>query len=103
MIHVEGIESAAALQEVDTLLESLDQRPGLWMGCDVASEGLFRKESIACAVPAVHFCLEGAMLTATPLTPAGAGLLAAAGSHGGTFPTGAAVLAELRRFLAQFA
>lgn len=102
MIAVERIESAASAQDVDALLASLEGRPGLWMGCDVVSEGLYRKESIACAVPAVRFCLDGAMLSATALTPAGGGLLSAFGPRDGRCGSGAEVVAELRRFLAMF-
>ena len=61
---------------LDALLQALDERPGLWMGCDVAAEGLYRRESIACAVPAVRFALEGNSLRATALTGAGGALLA---------------------------
>ena len=96
MIAVERIESAASAQDVDALLASLEGRPGLWMGCDVVSEGLYRKESIACAVPAVRFCLDGAMLSATALTPAGGGLLAAFGPRDGRCGSGAEVVAEFQ-------
>ncbi|MBC7803452.1 MAG: chorismate-binding protein [Candidatus Parcubacteria bacterium] len=92
----------ASAQDVDGLLTSLDTRPGAWLGCDVASDGLFRRESMACAVAALRFCLDGVTLTATALTPCGAGLLEAFGSNGGTFNSGATVLAELRRFLSMF-
>jgi anthranilate synthase len=102
MISVERRESTASAQDVDTLLAGLDTRPGLWMGCDVAAEGLYRKESVACAVPAVRFCLEGATLKATALTAAGAGLLAVFGMRDGPMASGKAVVAELRRFLALF-
>ncbi len=102
MIAVERIETPASAQDVEDLLVDLNTRPGLWLGCDVASEGLFRKESIACAVPAVRFCLDGRTLTASALTPAGGGLLAAFGRRNGIFETGLDVLAELRRFLALF-
>ena len=102
MITVESRESPATAQDVEALLSELDARPGLWMGCDVASEGLFRKTSIACAVPAVRFSLDGTTLSATALTPVGGGLLAAFGNTGGSHRSGMAVLAELRRFLAMF-
>lgn len=102
MITVESRESPATAQDVEALLSELDARPGLWMGCDVASEGLFRKTSIACAVPAVRFSLDGTTLSATALTPVGGGLLAAFGNAGGSYRSGMAVLAELRRFLAMF-
>jgi anthranilate synthase len=107
MIVVQRSESVAAADAEAALFSDLDGRPGAWMGCDVVSEGLFQRASMACAVPALRFCLDGATLTATALTPAGAGLLAAFEAAGGkacaTHASGRAVVAELRRFLALFA
>jgi len=97
---------------VDALLQVLDHRPGVWMGCDVASEGLFRKESTACAVAALRFCLDGPVLTVTALSASGGALLAEvkplaafhgdAGNLEARMPSGAAVIELLRRFLAMF-
>jgi anthranilate synthase len=111
MITVTRKESPADLRDVETLIAQLDTRPGLWMGCDVASEGLFRKESMACAVPALRFCVDGNILTVTAMSRVGAALLASvrdlagfSGSHGSLTATlGAAneIVGILRRFLAR--
>lgn len=112
MIAIGQSGSAASARDVDALLGRLDQRPGVWMGCNVASEGLFRKESTACAVAALRFCLDGPVLTVTALSASGGALLAAVKSlaafHGGAgsletrMPSGAEVVELLRRFLAMF-
>lgn len=109
MIAVVRSEAPASPAEVDALLARLDEQPGLWMGCDVAADGLYRKASVACAVPALRFALEGATLTVTALTGAGGALLSAWGGEraaGGVFSrrctSGADALGDLRRFLAQF-
>lgn len=112
MIRVERSASPAAPAELDALIERLDAEPGVWMGCDVESEGLFRKYSIACARPAIRFCLDGPRLLVTPFTTDGgrilAGLLRKAPFEkcvdGWTarFSSGRAVLDMLRRFLAGF-
>lgn len=112
MIAIEQSESAASARDADALLGTLDRRPGVWMGCDVTSEGLFRKESAACAVAALRFCLDGRVLAVTALTAPGGALLDAvkplaafhgdAGSLEARMPSGAAVIELLRRFLAMF-
>lgn len=112
MIAVERTESAAHPGDVDALLAELDVRPGMWMGCDVESEGLFRRHSIACAVPALRFCLDGAVLTVMAMSAAGGALLAAVkplaafrgggGSLEARMPAGTSVIELLRRFLALF-
>jgi len=106
VIDVERIESDAAEEDVGALLAELERQPGIWMGCDVASEGLFRRESMACAVPALRFSLTGSVLEAVALTPCGGGILAEFARRGGitgAMPTGAAAIRELRRFLGMFA
>lgn len=75
MIAIQRTESKADALEVDRLLEALEAQPGLWMGCDVSSEGLFERRSMACARPALRFCLDGRTLEVTALTPAGGALL----------------------------
>ncbi len=112
MISVERSVSPATPGELDVLLERLDAAPGLWMGCDVESEGLFRRHSIACAQAAIRFCLEGPRLLVTPLTPDGGRMLAAMQrsapfeqcSDGwvARLSSGRAVVAVLRQFLAGF-
>jgi len=112
VIRVERTVTPAAPGDVDTLLGRLDAEPGLWMGCDVESEGLFRRHSSACAQPAVRFCLEGPRLLVTPLTRDGGRLVAvlrpfakfAQRGDGMSceFDSGQAVLSLLRQFLAAF-
>jgi anthranilate synthase len=112
MITITRSESKAQAPQVDALLEELETRPGLWMGCDVASAGLFERRSIACARPALRFCLTGPLLEVTAMTAAGSALLPAlsamasfASVKGGLrakFGTGAAVTELLRAFLAGF-
>jgi len=112
MIDVERIESAARPGDVDALFQVLEREPGLWMGCDVESGVQFRKESKACADPALRFCLDGRELLVTPMGRFGTGLLSALlplGSfrecEGGAIapmPNGQAVVDLLRSFLALF-
>lgn len=112
MITVACAETAAGAGELDALFARLDAQPGIWMGCDVVCEGLYRKESIACAVPALRFCLDGGVLTATALSGAGGALLcvvrplAAFHGDGGSLearmPSGRAVAELLRQFLNSF-
>jgi anthranilate synthase len=101
-IAVERRESPASAEDLDAVFASLDTQPGLWMGCDVLSEGLFRKEYIACARPAVRFSVEGGTLSAQALTAAGAGLLERFRPSLRNAASGREVVAELRRFLAMF-
>jgi len=111
MVEVSRVERAAAPADVDALIGRLQECPGLWMGCDVEAEGLYRRGSMACAVPALRFCLDGATLTVTPMTGTGAGLLPVllddAGSGTGTgerliaMPTGSAVVELLRTVLSR--
>lgn len=111
-IIVERDEAPAPLDAVGRLLESLDAQPGAWLGCDVASEGLFRKESVACARPALRFALCGRELTVTVMSSSGAALLEAvrslakfeesAGVLRRRCTAGPEVTGVLRRFLAVF-
>jgi anthranilate synthase len=112
MIVVERRESAATAADAEALLHSLDHSPGIWIGCDVHAEGLFRRESTACAKPALRFSLEGSTLVVVPLSGAGAGMLQSIGrlgefdAHEGglraSMRSGVAVLQVLRKFLAGF-
>ena len=111
-IRVAREERPAAPDAVERLLEALDAQPGAWLGCDVASEGLFRKESVACARPALRFALCGRELSVIALSRAGAALLDTVRALGpfiageGTLrcecQSGPEVLGVLRRFLAAF-
>ena len=112
MIAVQRTETAAAAGDVEGVLASLGRQAGAWMGCDVSAQGLFRKESIACAVPALRFCLDGGILTVTAMSAGGGALLGVVrplarfrgdgGSLEAHLPSGAAVIELLRRFLDSF-
>lgn len=112
MIAVERRGGAAGAAELDAALAAMKDEPGVWMGCDVQADGLFRKESTACSVPALRFALQGAELLVAPMGPAGAGLIPWLGSlarfeaSGGVLKLrvsqGKAVLDILRRFLGGF-
>jgi anthranilate synthase len=110
MIDVERRESAATAGDADAFLQALEHKPGIWMGCDVQAEGLFRKESMVCAEAALRIALIGRQLIVTPMSEAGAGLLPEVarlgtflGEAGGllaTVSSGAWVVRFLRQFLA---
>lgn len=75
MIRVEKSVADAEPCAADDLLSSLDDRPGVWLGCDVEAEGLYRRESMGCVGPALGFFLDGAELRVLAFTPAGHALL----------------------------
>ncbi|MCC6210994.1 MAG: chorismate-binding protein [Burkholderiales bacterium] len=112
MITVARRVTVADSGDVEALIARFDTKPGLWMGCDVASEGLYRKQSMACAVPALRFCVEGNVLTVTAMSRAGAALLERLRGLGGLSGLGGSlsadigaaseVVAVLRRFLGMF-
>jgi anthranilate synthase len=74
-IAVERLESEAGAGAVDELLGALDREHGAWLGCDVAEEGLYRRESMGCVRPALGFSVEGGMLRVLAFSPAGHALL----------------------------
>lgn len=112
MIAVGRSEAAAPPAQVDALLGALERDPGLWMGCDVSSAGLFERRSVACATPALRISLTGRLLEVTAMTAAGGALLPALrplgefeSVRGGLrlrMDAGRAVTVLLRRFLALF-
>jgi len=101
-IGVRCTEIGIPASEAGAALESLEARPGIWMGCDVVAEGLYRKESIACTRAALRFCLDGARLAVTPLSDAGAALLKALGPFPERLESGSQLAEVLKRFLAAF-
>lgn len=102
MIRVRSTEAAIPFAEAEAALEALAAQPGIWMGCDVASEGLYNKESISCTRAALRLCLDGNRLAVHPLSDAGAALLAALGPFPEQVESGAAVAGILRRVLRAF-
>jgi len=75
MIRVERAVSNAEPDAQETLIKSLDERLGAWMGCDVEAEGLYRRESMGCVDPSLGFFLEGNRLRVLAFTPIGHALL----------------------------
>ncbi len=75
MIRVERSEAQADAQESGAFLASLDAGRGAWLGCDVEAEGLFRRESMGCADPALGFYLDGIELKVLAFMPIGHALL----------------------------
>jgi len=102
MIGVRSTETPLQAADADAALEALEARPGVWMGCDVVAEGLYRRESVACTRAALRFCLDGSRLAVTPLSEAGAALLKALGPFPGKVESGNQVAQVLKRFLAAF-
>ncbi|MGE0876795.1 MAG: chorismate-binding protein [Burkholderiales bacterium] len=112
MIRVERRESELSQAEADAIFAELDARPGIWMGCDVEVEGQYRRSSIACAVAALRFCVDGPVLLVTPFGTVGAGLLGAVRSLAEfedcaegvrvRMPDGMSVFRLLREFLGLF-
>ncbi|MBM3367807.1 MAG: hypothetical protein FJY43_05940 [Betaproteobacteria bacterium] len=102
MIGVRSSETTRSAAEADAALVALATKPGIWMGCDVATEGLYRKESIGCTRAALRLCLDGNRLAVNPLSDAGAALLAALGPFPARVEAGAEVAGILRRVLAAF-
>jgi len=102
LIDVRSSESVIPAAEAEAALEALAAKPGIWIGCDVAADGLYRKESISCTRAALRLCLDGNRLAVNPLSDAGAALLKALGPFPGCIESGAQVAGVLKRFLAAF-
>jgi anthranilate synthase len=102
MVGVRRKETRLQPGEAEAALEALQAQPGIWMGCDVASEGLYAKESIACTRAALRLCLDGNRLAATPLSDDGAALIRALGPFPERVGSGLEVAGILRCVLAAF-
>lgn len=102
MIGVRSMQTGISAAEAEAALAALADKPGIWMGCDVAADGLYRKESISCARAALRLCLDGSRLGVTPLSEAGAALFEALGPFPGRVASGAEVAGILKRLLAAF-
>lgn len=102
MIGVRSAETVIPAAEAEAALEALAARPGIWMGCDVAADGLYRKESISCTRAALRLCLDGNQLAVHPLSEAGVALLKALEPFPGRVESGREVAGVLKRVLAAF-
>lgn len=102
MIGVRRTDTVIAPAAAEAALEALASQPGIWMGCDVTAEGLYRKESISCARTALRLCLDGNRLAVTPLSDAGAALLKALGPFPERVESGTQMAGILRALLAAF-
>lgn len=116
-IRVERSESPASVGDARMMIERLEREPGAWLGCDVSVEGLYRREAIACADPALAFYLDGNTLRIVPRTPTGHAIAASIEplhaferregrleiGFGNSASVPHPVIAFLRRFLALFA
>jgi anthranilate synthase len=102
VIGVRRTERTLQAADAQAALEGLEGNPGIWMGCDVESDGLYVKESISCTRAALRLCLDGSRLAVTPLSDAGAGILEALGPFPERLRSGAEAAGILRRLLAAF-
>ena len=116
MIAVRRDVHPAAGNDAASLLRALDERPGAWLGCDVAAEGLYERHAVGFAEPALGFYLDGNALRVLGFNRLGAQLLPAIrrlaafepieGGLLARFPGQVSrphpVLTVLRRFLALF-
>ena len=75
LIRVERSEVLASADATDAFLAGLDTRHGAWLGCDVAAEGLYERQSMGCADPSLGFYLDGNQLKVLALSPVGHALL----------------------------
>ena len=116
MIRVEAIESPAVEADEQAAIRRIDQGGGVWLGCDVAVPGLYRREARAALDPLLSLLLDGQVLRIVPHGDIGRGLVAAlpplagfasvqgvlegrlSGQGGGPHPA----LTLLRRLLAAF-
>lgn len=93
-IAVRREETPATAADLDALIGRLDREPGVWMGCDVVSEGLYRKEAWAVVDPPLAFALTGDRMEVRPRDALGAALAALVPADGDP-------VSRLRRFLAR--
>lgn len=74
MIAVQRIESTATEADAHAALAALEHAPGVWLGCDVAAPGLFRREATVALDPLLTFYLDGKLLRVLPHGDLGRGL-----------------------------
>lgn len=77
MIRVEAVESPAGEADEQAALRRIDEGGGLWLGCDVAVPGLYRREARAALDPLLCIVLDGEWLRIVPQGDTGRALAAA--------------------------
>ena len=66
MIAIERIERPATVADAQAAIAAIEHGPGVWLGCDVAAPGLFRREAMAALDPLLGFYLDGNRLRVLP-------------------------------------
>jgi len=66
VIRVEAIETPAVEADEEAAIRRIDQGGGLWLGCDVAVPGLYRREARAALDPLLSLVLDGQRLRIVP-------------------------------------
>jgi anthranilate synthase len=66
MIAVECLEHPAIEADAQAAIASIGCAPGVWLGCDVESPGLFRRQAKAALDPLLVFYLDGRRLRIVP-------------------------------------
>lgn len=76
MIVVERRERPVMPDDAQAAIDEIAAGPGMgvWLGCDVAVEGLYRREAVAALDPLLAFHLEGNLLRVVPHGGVGRGL-----------------------------
>ncbi|MEO6030781.1 MAG: chorismate-binding protein, partial [Burkholderiaceae bacterium] len=66
MIAIERVERPATEADAQAAIDAIQRGPGVWLGCDVAAPGLFRREAMAALDPLLSFYLDGNRLRVLP-------------------------------------
>lgn len=77
MIGVEAVETPATEADELAAIHRIDQRGGLWLGCDVTLPGLYRREARVALDPLLGVVLDGERLRIVPHGDIGRALAAA--------------------------
>ncbi len=66
MIAVERVETPATEADAQAALAAIERGPGVWLGCDAAAPGLFRREASVALDGLLSFYLDGNRLRVLP-------------------------------------